>query len=103
MTTPAPPQSRLTGDPRSTMGGMSRITLDIEWGETPFWAAEDSWPTPLIRPRACPEGADPAYWEPIEGGDVLERYQRVEREFLAVQAELRDLARRHGQLEDDSP
>jgi hypothetical protein len=79
---------------------MTRIVLDIEWGETPFAAGEDGWPAPLIRPSAYKEGDDPVFCgTPIEAGDLLERYQRAEREFLAVQAELTDLARRHGEFE----
>jgi hypothetical protein len=90
MTIPAQPHN----------GVMTRIMLDVEWGETPFTAGKDGWPAPLIRPRAYPDGANPAFYgEPIEAGDLLERYQRAEREFLALQAELTDLARRHGELE----
>ena len=71
--------------------------LDVEWGETPFTAGKDGWPSPLIRPSAYPEGADPVYFgEPVEAGDLLERYQKVEREFLAMQAELTELAREAG-------
>lgn len=79
----------MTAPPDSAQNSvMSRIALDIEWGET------------LIRPCAYPDGADPAFWgEPAEAGDLLERYQRAERDFLAVQAELREIARRRGDLE----
>lgn len=79
---------------------MAKIMLDVEWGETPFTAGKDGWPSPLIRPSAYPEGADPVYYGPeIEAGDLLERYQKVEREFMAIQAELTELARKHGEFD----
>ncbi len=73
-----------------------KIMLDIEWGEQPFAFGEDSWPSPLIRPEPYPEDGNPEFLgEPVYASNgLLERYQRAEREFLAIQAELTELARR---------
>jgi len=77
-----------------------QIMLDIGWDEAPFAAGEDAWPTPPIRPRAYPDGDGQFFCgQPVEAGDLLERYQRAEREFLAIQAELTELARRNGDLD----
>jgi hypothetical protein len=78
-----------------------KIMLDIEWGEQPFAFGDDSWPAPLIRPSRYPADANPVFdGEPVEApDDFLERYQKAEREFLDIQAELTELARKHGDLQ----
>jgi hypothetical protein len=82
---------------------MAQIGLEVEWGETPFgYAGGDSpaWPAPLIRPCRYPEGADPAFFgKPITVPDaLLERYLVVEKEFLALQTELHEIAEQNGEL-----
>jgi hypothetical protein len=77
------------------------ILLDMEWGETPFTYGPNPWPYPLIRPESYPDGADPVFYGPkiTVPEETWLRWQAVEREFLAVQAELTALAIKHGQLD----
>jgi hypothetical protein len=79
---------------------MAEVLLDIEWGEQPFTAGKDAWPSPLIRPEIWQSEWDESLLGPkiIIPDALLERYRRMETEFIACQGELARYARNSGML-----
>ena len=82
---------------------MAEVDLDIEWGETPFTAGEDSWPSPLIRPHPWPadleaRGLMEGMPKVIAPDGLMARWRAAEAEFVACQLEFQRLAREYGML-----